>query len=248
MPDTASTAKGSVIANPQSPAAPQTVALNFDTVVGPTETGAFPPDTMGAAGPTQFVLFINGRLKTFDKTTGLADGVINVDPDVFFASVLTPVSPPVLLNFTSDPNVRYDRLSGRWFLTIIDVPCTTPTCSSTAANRWMVAVSDAASAGVISGSTAWTFYFLKTDAANFCDYPSLGVDSQALYTGCDMFTATGSFVGTNGYVIRKSSILSGGPLVQTTFANLAVGSTAGPFAPRSIDPRIRLRMRVTSSE
>ncbi len=218
-----------------APFAPQTIGLNFDTVTGPTENGAFPPDTMGAAGPTQVFIFLNGRLRTFNKTTGAADGVVNADPDVFFASVMTPVSPPVVLNFTSDPMVRYDRLSGRWFLSIIDVPCTTPTCSTTAANRWLLAVSDAASAGTITGGTVWTFYFFQTDAANFCDYPSLGVDSLALYTGCNMFTPAGAFVGTNGYVIRKTSVLSGGPLVQTTFPNLAAGIGAGPFAPRGVD-------------
>src|SRR3989442_7364666 len=221
-----------VPAKAMAPSAPQTVGLNFDTVTGPTETGAFPPDTMGAARPTQFFLFVNGRLRTFDKTTGVADAVVNADPDVFFASVMSPVSPPVVLNFTSDPQVRYDRLSARWFLSIIDVPCTAADCSTTAANRWMVAVSDAASAGTISGPTVWTFYFFQTDATNFCDYPSLGVDSQALYTGCNMFTSAGAFVGTNGYVIRKTSVLSGGPLVETPFANMAAGIGAGAFAPR----------------
>ena len=28
-------------------------------------------------------------------------------------------------------------------------------------------------------------FFFQTDAANFCDYPSLGVDSGS-YTGCNM--------------------------------------------------------------
>ena len=106
----------------QSSLAPQTIGLNFDTVTGPTETGAFPPDTMAAAGPSQIVLFVNGRIRTFNKLTGAADGVMNFDPDVFFAPVMTAVAPPVVLNFTSDPQVRYDRLSGRWFLSIIDVP------------------------------------------------------------------------------------------------------------------------------
>ena len=188
-PDSSAAAKPAienfVLADAGLPAAPQTIGLNFDTVTGPTENGAFPPDTMGAAGPTQVFIFLNGRLRTFNKTTGAADGVVNADPDVFFASVMTPVSPPIVLNFTSDPMVRYDRLSGRWFLSIIDVPCTSPTCSTLAANRWLLAVSDAASAGTITGGTVWTFYFFQTDAANFCDYPSLGVDNLALYTGCN---------------------------------------------------------------
>jgi hypothetical protein len=217
------------------PGAPQTIGTNFNAVTGPTETGAFPPDTMGAVGPSQVLVFLNGRLRSFNKTTGAADGFLNVDSDVFFASVMTPVSPPVVVNFTSDPMVRYDRLTGRWFLSIIDVPCTNAGCTTTAANRWMVAVSDAASSAAITGATVWTFFFFQTDVANFCDYPSLGVDSQALYTGCNMFSPAGSFVGTNGYVVRKTSILGAGPLVQTGFANLAAGAGAGPFAPRGVD-------------
>src|SRR5207237_5387983 len=101
------------------PLAPQTTGTNF-TGATLADTGAFPPDTMGAVGPTQFVVFVNGRIRTFNKTTGVADGVINADPDVFFASVMTPVVAPILFNFTSEPNVRFDSLTNRSYLTIID--------------------------------------------------------------------------------------------------------------------------------
>lgn len=165
--------------------APQTTSLSFDGATL-TDTGAFPPDSMGAVGPTQFVTFVNGRVRTFNKN-GSADGVLNADPDVFFASVMTPVGGSVVLNFTSDPNVRYDRFTGRWFLTIIDVPCTNATCTTTAANRLMIAVSDAASNGTISPSTVWTFFQFQADpGTNFLDYPSLGVDVNALYVGGNM--------------------------------------------------------------
>lgn len=89
-------AAGNVViaaADVPAPSAPQTIGLNFDALTGPAETGAFPPDTMGAAGPSQLFLFVNGRLRTFNKTTGTADGVINVHPNAFFSSVMTPVSP-----------------------------------------------------------------------------------------------------------------------------------------------------------
>src|SRR3954468_8105282 len=73
-----------------STALPQTVGTNFGALTGPLQNGAFPPDTMGAVGPTQFVLFVNGRMSTFNKTTGAADNVLSADPDQFFASVMTP--------------------------------------------------------------------------------------------------------------------------------------------------------------
>jgi uncharacterized repeat protein (TIGR01451 family) len=200
-----------------------------------TDTGAFPPDSMGTVGPSQYIVFVNGRIRSFTKA-GVADGVINADPDVFFASVETPVSPPVVLDFTSDPQIRYDRFTARWYMSIIDVPCTNATCTTTAVNRWMVAVSDAASAGVISGSTVWTFFFFSTDASgNFCDYPSLGIDVNALYVGCNIFSGAGAFVGTNGYVVQKTSTLGAGPIVVTSFPNLAAGAGAGPESPRGVD-------------
>lgn len=213
---------------------PQPVALQF-TAATLTDTGAFPPDTMGAVGPSQFVAFENGRIRSFTKA-GVADGVLNVDPDVFFASVMTPVGGSVLLNFTSDPNVRYDRLTGRWFMTIIDVPCTNATCTTTAANRILFAVSDAASSSALTGGTVWTFFQFQGDpTTNFCDYPSLGIDANALYIGGNMFTSAGSFVGTNAYVIPKSPILGAGPIISWRFANIATGAAAGPFAPRGVD-------------
>jgi len=216
-------------------------AMNIHTTAGAfdgatlTDTGAFPPDSMGAIGPTQFVTFVNGRIRSFTKT-GTADGVLNADPDVFFASVMTPVAGSVVSTFTSDPQVRYDRFSARWFLTIIDVPCTNATCTTTAANRVLMAVSDAASNGTLSGSTVWTFFQFQADpGTNFCDYPSLGIDVNALYIGCNMFTGAGAFIGTNGYVVQKASILGAGPPLVTMFANLAAGAGAGPESPRGVD-------------
>ena len=200
------------------------------------DTGAFPPDSMGTVGPAQFIVFVNGRMRSFTKG-GVADGVLNANPDVFFSSVMTPVGGAVLFNFTSDPQIRYDRFTARWYMSIIDVPCTNATCTTTAPNRWLLAVSDAASAGTISGSTVWTFFQFQADpGTNFCDYPSLGVDVNALYVGCNMFNSTGTtLVGTNGYVVQKASILGAGPIVVTMFANMVAGTGAGPESPRGVD-------------
>lgn len=211
-------------------AAPQTPALSFTaaTLFGVNPTFSFPADAMGAVGPTQYVLFVNGRLVTFNKTTGAADGVLNADPDVFFAGVNNGST-------TTDPRVRYDRLSGRWFLVI----------ANTSTPNWiLLGVTDAASNGVISPSTVFTLYNFAIDtpppaisATCFADYPTLGVDASALYIGTINFCGpTLSFNSCDGFVVRKSSVLSGGPLVVTALRGLVASAAAdGPVAPLGVD-------------
>jgi hypothetical protein len=213
---------------------PQSVGLNF---LGATltDTGAFPPDSMGAIGPAQYIVAVNGRIRSFDKHTGAADGVLNLDTDVFFNSVMTP---PATNNFTSDPRIRYDRLSGRWFIVMIDVPGK----AGVLPNRVMIAVSSGA---VITTNTAWTFFQFQQDQVSptgdigaFADYPTLGIDANALYIGVNIFSTrgVGSFSGTTAFVVRKSSILGAGPIVVTAFRGLIPKhGGGGPYTPQGVD-------------
>lgn len=203
-------------------AAAQTVGLNF-TGVTLGETSSFPPDTMGAAGPTQFLVTVNGRIKVFDKLTG-AVGALNADMDAFFASVRAG-------SFTSDPRVRFDRLTGRWIVAIINVSSTD--------NRILLAVSNNAT---INASTVWTFFSFVNSAVTptgdtgcFADYPTLAVDANALYVGVNNFCPN-SYAGTTAFVIRKTSVLGTGPIVVTAFRNLSgpVG-VQGLFTPMGVD-------------
>ncbi len=217
--------------NPGTPAFAQTLGTSF-TGATLVETNAFPPDNMGTVGPAQYIVFVNGRLRSFTKA-GVADGVLNVKPDVFFASVMTPIGGGVVLNFTSDPRIRYDRQTGKWILLIIDVPCTNASCTATAANRVLIAISDGP---VITAGTVWTFTQFQGDAGtNFLDYPTLGIDANAVYIGGNMFSSAGSFVGTNGYVLQKAPLFNSGSSVVTQFSNLAAGAGAGPLTPQGVD-------------
>jgi hypothetical protein len=215
-----------------SPGGPQTLGINF-LGANLADTNTYPPDTMGAVGPSQFLVGVNSRIRSFNKVSGSTDGGLNADMDVFFASVSNGQP-------TSEPRVRYDRVSGRWFVTAIAFS------ASLSNNRVLIAVS---SSGTISPGTIWTFYFFEHDLDQptgdtnlFFDYPTLGVDANGLVIGGNVFDTTGAYQGTSVHVVRKSQVLSGagGDLVPTAnvvaYRNLTGTPTGdGPYSPQGVD-------------
>ena len=211
---------------------PQTLGINF-LGANLADTNTYPPDTMGAAGPSQFLVGVNSRIRTFNKVSGSTDGGLNADMDVFFNSVRNGQG-------TSEPRVRYDRVSGRWFVTVITFS------DSLSNNRVLIAVS---SSGTISLGSIWTFYYFEHDldqpsgdANLFFDYPTLGVDANGLVIGGNLYDTTGLYQGTSVHVVRKSQLLSGagGNLVAGGFVvayrNLTVTPGGdGPYSPQGVD-------------
>ncbi|MCG3125627.1 MAG: hypothetical protein CHACPFDD_00452 [Phycisphaerae bacterium] len=205
---------------PDAPLLPQVVGTSF---LGPvlSESGFVPPDTEGAAGPTQILMCANGRIKLYDKSGVL--GPLNASTNTFFNSVRASST-------TSDPRVRFDRLTNRWFVICINV---------SSPNRILLAVSSGAT---ITGSSSFTFYFFQqdtvtptnaNDTGGLLDYPSLGIDNNALYIGGNMFNP--GYRGSTGFVVRKTSVLSGGPIVVTAFRQMCTSSGAGISTPMGVD-------------
>src|SRR5436190_69610 len=96
---------------PQTPLIPQTVGSSFLGAQISDTVGFIPPDSMGCVGPAQVMIMVNGRIKVFDKNGNL--GPLSTTTDNFFSSVSSAG--------TSDGHIRYDRLSQRWFISMIDV-------------------------------------------------------------------------------------------------------------------------------
>jgi hypothetical protein len=206
-------------AGPGTPNNPQAIGASF-LCTQISESGFIPPDTVGSVGPTQVLVCSNGRIKVFDKAGTL--GGLNVSSNTFFNSVRNNST-------SSDPQVKYDKLSGRWFVIMINV---------TSPNRIMLAVS---SGSTITNQASFTFYQFTQDqvapvgnAGQLADYPKAGVDANAITIGANMFGA--NFAGTSAWVIRKTSVLSGGPIVVTALRGLVpTAGSAGPFAPSGVD-------------
>jgi hypothetical protein len=199
---------------------PATLLQSY-TAMNLGDTGRLPPDPSGAAGPTQFIVAANGRIKSFSRASGMADGVINVSTNAFFGSVRNGAS-------TFGPKVKYDRLAGRWFITA---------ATDALPGRIVIASSNAST---ITPTTVWSFSaFDNTYPAATCavDSPSLGVDNAALYIGVVQFCDNGAtYTGTSGYVVRKTSVIDGAVIALTAFHGLT-GNAAGqgPFAPQGVD-------------
>jgi hypothetical protein len=192
------------------------------------DSGFIPPDSMGSVGPTQIVVFVNGLIRVYDKQGNIV-ALNNVSDSDFWAPVSNGSEP-------TDPGVEYDRLSQRWIISAINTQNTN--------NRVMLAVSDGPE---ITDETSFTYYFFNESTplggpARFADYPQLGVDNNAVYIGVNRFiSSSGSFSGTAAYVIRKSSVTGGGPIVVTGFPLVTSGAGAGMDSPQpatDMDPTV----------
>ncbi len=168
---------------------------------------------------------VNGRIKLFDKSGSL--GGLNATLDNFFTR-----PPTITVSNSGDPNVRYDRLSGRWFVTALDF---------TSPNRILIAVSSSSTITDTSNFTVFQFVHDQVggspnpDTGKDADYDSLGVDKNSLYIGINVFSGL-SLSGTTGFVVNKSDLLTG-TLTVTAFRSLAVCApfcSSGPFSPRGV--------------
>src|SRR5258707_530494 len=208
----------------QTPLIPQTVGASFLGAQISDTIGFIPPDSMGCVGPAQVMVMVNGRIKVFDKIGNL--GPLSTTTDNFFSSVSSAG--------TSDGHIRYDRLSQRWFISMIDVATD---------NKVLIAVS---SGPIIAGTASFTFFQFQqdlvgttpnSDTGGFADYDTLGVDKFALYIGANIYNAAGTAVlGTTGFVVNKANLLAG-TLTVTPFRQLGSvsGTGAGPWTPQGVD-------------
>lgn len=155
-----------------------------------------PPDTMGAAGPSHLVSFLNSEVGVFSKTGSLLQKIPLGD---FWAGIGTDDAAIPCF----DPKVLYDPHSGRFVAVTLR--------GKSAPDSWiLIAVSPSAGPHPLSG---WVRVSIEADntAQTWADYPGLGVDAENLYVTANLFGNLGQFQSAKVWVIPKAQLLEGLP-------------------------------------
>ena len=159
-----------------------------------------PPDTMGAVGATQFMETTNGVYAIYNKANGAVQSMVSAA--TFWAAA------GATGGLNGDARILFDKPSQKWIAiqfgaSVADIQIAVSTTSN-ALGPWR--------------STKFTGF-----AGGTADYPTLAIDSKAIYIGTNNFGA--SFAGTTLNVIARSDLLGAG---APTTASLKQFNTAFP--------------------
>ena len=159
-------------------------ALSFGT------NNLTPPDIQVAVGPTRIVETVNLGLAVYTK---LGQPLADYDLATFFGTGT---------DYLTDPQVQYDTLSDRWFVTITDG---TP-------GQVLIAVSETG-----NPTAAWWFYAAPgSRTANCPDQPILAVGALNLIFSVNMYSnsctsATYRYLGAEFWIVNKTDLITGAP-------------------------------------
>jgi hypothetical protein len=187
----------------------QTIIQSFSGVNLSDTTGlgteTTPPDTMGAAGPNDFVEFINGAFAVYSKT-GVRRSLIT--DNTFWENA--GISAATISAGLTDTRVLYDVSSGRWFASEITL--------DTRGAQVLLARTDTS-----DPSGTWrAVHFASNTGTLSPDFDTLGIDSTGVYIGISDFDLVGSFMGVSFFSIPKADLVANPPSLAniTRFDNL----------------------------
>ena len=222
-----------------------TVMSNFLASNITEGTGYYPPDCNGDVSSFgQMMIAVNGKLKLYNvpsvtgtplTTTQASSGscltspVFNMNIDSFFNNAGLGIAK------ITDPRIRFDRFSKRWFILAQDN-------SHTFSNYISIAISNSAAA-LTSSSTFSIYNILSTTndpsaSSDWFDYPGLGIDKSALYIcGNILDKTTHNNKGSVLFVLRKDSLLAADPLFTVWPRGTAAGTSGSDGSVGMLSPQ-----------
>ncbi len=180
-----------------------TPSIVFD---GPGFADGWPPDCDCAVGPDHVILVVNTVIGIYDKKTGKKLFQSEMDGAGFFSGI------GVDAEVISDPKCLYDKVSGHWFVHIIEVNFTKKTSNQ------LVAVSNTS-----DPMGTWKKYRLNsaiTVGGNdlWLDYPEIAVTNDGFAWTGNMFGFTNGF-STAIFATSKAALISGTAGKVTVFSD-----------------------------
>lgn len=199
---------------------------------GMNEVGSIPPDPIMAAGPFQVVIATNDGYRAFDKNGTAVPNTV-AQPCAGSCSLSQFFTNAVDGPF--DPWLVYDEYIDRfWFLAV-------SLNDSPQRSDLLLALSN--TSDVTDG---WTLFRIdaRTNGnavqSQWCDYEKLGLDAQAVYLTCNMFSfpsATGSFQYAKIRVMTKDQFINNTCCLWADYWNLREGFL-GVYASFTIQPAV----------
>jgi len=178
---------------------PDTPSLGT-SFLGVADSGWNPPDSQIAAGPNNVVASTNGAVNILDKR----GNSLSSQTLVGFFSPLGAEH-----NDVFDPWVVYDPYINRFWIMAVSG-------RTTGFNNIVIGLSNTQDA-----TLGWTLWELDatvdggTDTSNWCDYPKLGFDAQAIYVTCNMFQLN-TTTNANNFQYTKTRIMTKNQFVNNT--------------------------------
>ena len=153
--------------------------------------GWIPPDTQVGAGPGHIVELVNLEMRIWTKDGSLVSSASLND---FFGTSEN----------LSDPKIRFDIASGRWFMAVISYN------KSFTAGAWRLAVSTG------SDPTSTFVRYPIATGKSAPDFPALAVNGNKVVLTANAFRGN-SFLGTEFLVISKADLVSGSSAASSYF-------------------------------
>jgi hypothetical protein len=194
----------SVLIDRLATAATLQIGQNFrGTTYGP-DSDSSPADANGAVGQDHFVELVNGRFSIYEKASG--NQVQTMTDIQFWQAAGVAFSSTVGV---TDPRIVYDTYSQRWFASMVDFSVNSQRQRS---NHFLLAVSRTADP---TGRWSGFAFAADTNSVYFADFPTLGLDQNAVYISGDMFDRLGNPVGATLVVVPKSDLLASPPSIAS---------------------------------
>ena len=153
---------------------------------GPRPSEQIPPDPVVAAGANHVLSVVNTVFEIYDKSGTLLQGPIDL---ASFFSIGG-------LSLVFDPLVVYDRFEDRFILVVAS--------DSALLQDSKLHIAFSQSSDPTGG---WNKYAIDADAGqpnnNWADYPSIGIDFNAVYLTANMIPRSGSTTNTSIFVYDK---------------------------------------------